>query len=230
MIKKDNNIETMSSADLSRFWYCTNDKTKLRPKTEKVAHNPYFKVNKINIEISLNNAVAIRKIPSHAIEQAKTLAQYMFDNSELKEVELVGTECAKCQNRYASPKLYKVDELKGVNIGRALYDNEKLLATKDYGRFRFVDHFGMGRGQNQGGGRRGMRNILFLGWFIGFGAIFAVFFLFYILGLEMKLGKKYIPLGPILLITVLLGILFFLASNSLLNPILDLFKSFTRGR
>ena len=222
------NNEIMSAKDLSRFWYCSDDKTRLRTKTERTAHNPVFKIIKNKFETSFNNAVAIRKIPAEAKDSVEEISNYIFKNSDLEEIELASTECPNCHKRYASPKLNKIVELPGVNIGRALYDNQKALATKDYGRFRFVNRFGLGSGNQNQGGTRGLRGLFFLGWFIGFFYIFAVIFLYYFLGFEMKVGKRFVPVGPILVIVFLLGFLFFLVTNDLLKPIWDLISSFSR--
>lgn len=210
----------MSDADLSRFWYCPRDNTRLQPKLERIAQNAFFRVSKDNLANSINNAVSLRKIPESAVQTTDLLAKYMFGNlpSDVVEIELVGTECQACQTRYASPKLQRVIEL-GKGTGRALYDSQKMLATKNYGRFRFVDRFGLGKNQNQEQNQNsGMRNLFFLGFFFGFTNLILVLVLYYIMGLEMKIGKKFYPIGPILLIMFLSGILYLIMYFNILAP------------
>ena len=213
----------MSDADLSRFWYCSRDNTRLQPKLERIAQNPFFRVSKDNMSNSITNAVSLRKIPESAIQTTELLAKYMFGNLPVDtvEIELVGTECSTCQTRYASPKLIRVLEL-GKSTGKALYDSQVMLATRNYGRFRLVDRFGLGRNQNQdqNQNRGGMRSLFLLGFFFGFANLILVLILYYIMGLEMKIGKKFYPLGPVLLIIALVGILYFLLYFNVIQPLI----------
>ena len=155
----------------------------------------------------------------------------MFSHSDLREIELVGTECPSCYKRFASPKLKTVEELPGVNIGRALYDSQKKLETKYYGRIRFVNKFGLGsQDQENQSSMGGMRGLFLLGWFIGFFYIIAVVILYYIIGMEVRVGKRYYPIGWFLIVAILLGILFILVEAQLLTPIWDLVRSFFNRR
>lgn len=196
----------MSDADLSRFWYCPNDNSRLQPKLERIAQNPFFRIEKDKMSNSIYNAVSLRKIPDSAMQQTELLAKYMFGNlpSDVMEIDLVGTECPSCQGRYAAPKMIRVLEL-GKSTGRALYDSQTMLATKNYGRFRLIDRFGLGKTQNQdpSSSNSGMRNLFFLGFLFGFANLIVVMVLYYIMGLEMKIGKKFYPIGALILITIL---------------------------
>ena len=229
MKKKNTNYEPMSETDLSRFWYCPDDRTRLQPKTDRIAQNPYFRVTRENISNGVLNAASLRKIDN--VDQGLVVANYMFDNSNFEEIELVGTICHTCQLRFSAPKLVRVLDLPGINTGRALYDAQKSLATKDYGRFRFVNHFGLGSNQNQGQGNQGrnsLRSLWFLGWFIGIGNLIAILVLYYIIGFEMKIGKKFYPLGPLVLIIILITILGSLVYFNLIEPLADALGSFRR--
>lgn len=217
----------MSDADLSRFWYCPKDNSRLQPKLERIAQNPFFRIEKDNIENSIHNAISLRKIPESATQYTETLAKYMFSNlpPEVMEIDLVGVECPTCQGRYASPKMIRVLEL-GKSYGRALFDTQTKLATKNYGRFRIVDRFGFGGNQNQdqNSSNSGMRSLLFLGFLFGFVNLILVFFLYYFMGLEMKVGNKFYPIGAIILIALLLGFLYILVYFNILSPILRNFR------
>lgn len=217
----------MSDADLSRFWYCSRDNTRLQPKLERIAQNPFFRVSKDNMGNSIYNAVSLHKIPESAVQTTELLAKYMFGNLpfDVVEIELVGTECPSCQTRYASPKLKRVLDL-GKSTGKALYDRQVMLATKNYGRFRLVDHFGLGKSQNQDQNQSPMRNLFLLGFLFGFMNLILVILLYYIIGLEVKIGKKFYPIGPIILIVVLLSFFYFLLYSHFLAPITSHFGRF----
>ena len=212
----------MSEADLSRFWYCPKDNTRLQPKLERIAQNPFFRIQKDTMSNSIYNAISLRKIPESASQYTELLAKYMFGNlpPDVMEIDLVGTECPACQARYASPKMVRVLEL-GKGTGKALYDSQVMLATKNYGRFRIIDRYGLGKNQNQdqNSSNSGMRNLFLLGFFFGFANLILVLLLYYIMGLEMKIGKRFYPIGAILLIVALLGILYALLYFNILEPI-----------
>jgi hypothetical protein len=218
----------LSDGDLSRFWYCPEDSSRLQPKLERVAQNPFFKISRGNISTSMHNAVALRKIPESALSTTEFLINYMFENlsTDIVEIDLVGTECPTCQTRFASPKLNRVLDLHGKSTGKALYDSQKMLATKNYGRFRVVDRFGLGKDQSQTSSRSGMRNIWFLGFFFGFANLILVMILYYIMGLEMKLGNKFIPLGPLLILFVLISIFYGLLFFNLIEPIANALRRY----
>ncbi len=212
----------MSEADLSRFWYCPKDNSRLQPKLERIAQNAFFRVEKDNMTNSIHNAVSLRKIPESAMQQTELLAKYMFGNlpPDIMEIDLVGCECPACQGRYAAPKMIRVLEL-GKSTGRALYDKQTMLATKNYGRFRVRDRFGLGRNQDQDSSQsnRGLGSLFLLGFFFGFINLFLVIILYYIMGLEMKIGNKFYPIGALILIAILGLILYFLLYFNILAPI-----------
>ena len=214
----------MSDADLSRFWYCSKDNSRLQPKLERIAQNAFFRIEKDNMGNSIYNAVSLHKIPESVTQYTELLSKYMFDNlpADVMEIDLVGTECPTCQGRYSSPKMVRVLDL-GKGTGRALFDTHRRLATKNYGRFRLVDRFGLGgnQDQNSNSSRSGLGGLFLLGFFFGFFNIMLVLILYYIMGLEMKIGNKFYPIGALLLITVLGLILYFLLSSSILTPIVQ---------
>jgi hypothetical protein len=57
------------------------------------------------------------------------------------------------------------------------------------------------------------RSLWWMIWMFGIQTIVGVLILYYILGLEMKLGKRWVPLGPIL---ILLGVLVVISAVSIL--------------
>lgn len=212
----------MSEADLSRFWYCPRDNSRLQPKLERIAQNPFFRIEKDNMSNSIYNAISLRKIPESASQQTELLAKYMFGNLPLDnmEIDLVGCECPTCQGRYAAPKMIRVLDL-GKSTGRALYDKQTMLATRNYGRFRLRDRFGLGKNQDQDSNqsRGGLGGLFLLGFLFGFVNLILVFILYYIMGLEMKIGNKFYPVGALLLIGILALILYLLLYFNVFAPV-----------
>lgn len=208
--KEPEYIHPLSDEALSRFWYCPKDKTSLQLNNNRWSTTPYFTISRDNIKTGISNAIALRKINPESEDQTYELVVHMFNaDGSLEQVELVGVVCAICGSVGSAPKVGKVMN-GGVNVGRALYRTQMALETKNYGRFRFVDHFGLGRYNQRQDGQQGgsRRSIWFWGWILGFRTIILVFLLYYILGLEMKLGRKWLPLGPILLILAILASIF----------------------
>ena len=58
-----------------------------------------------NINGSIQNAVAVRKINKDAINQTEQLANYLFSKSDIQEITLVGTQCISCKRRFSALKL-----------------------------------------------------------------------------------------------------------------------------
>ena len=158
-------------------------------------------------------------VSPEAENQTRELVTYMFENDTLLEhVELAGVICPVCGTSFSAPRLARVEDV-GINVGRALYDSHAALETKDYGRFRFVDHFGLGRYSQQGEQRGGRRSFWLWGWILGFRTLFLIILLFYILGLEMKLGKKWFPLGPVLFALAIITFIVVALTTNVLDPV-----------
>ena len=116
----------------------------------------------------------------------------------------VGVQCTVCGSQYAAPKVKIVDGDFSKDRARALFESTRVLETKNYGPFRVVDHFGIAsyaRG-NQGGRRMSF----FWLWILGIRTIIMIVFLYYILGLELKIGNRWFPIGAVLFIGGLIGI------------------------
>ena len=198
----------MTSEDLSQFWYCPKDKIKLQNYIDRVSKESYFSVSRRHLDIGIQNAVALRKIPPEATSQTMALLDYIFSlDPSIDTVELVGVICPSCGTRYSAPKVGRVEDV--VNTAKVLYETTQSLQTKQYGYFRFVDHFGMGQRrdtQNQQG-TMGFRSLWWMVWMFGIRSVVGVLLLYYIAGLEMRVGKRWIPLGPILIFGGMMAIL-----------------------
>jgi hypothetical protein len=194
--------------ELSRFWFCPNDRNSLQIRHTKQSENPYFTVNKKNLDIGIQNAIALKKIAPEAKEQTYDLIEFIFDIEPSKQnVDLVGVHCTVCGAQFAAPKVTKIiDGDFSKDRARAIFESTRALETKHFGPFRVVDHFGIARYARGNQGRS--RSSFFWLWILGFRTILMMVFLYYILGLELKVGNRWIPLVVILFIGGLVGIVF----------------------
>ncbi|MHA2223986.1 MAG: hypothetical protein ACXAC8_02205 [Candidatus Hodarchaeales archaeon] len=196
--------------ELSKYWFCPNDNSMLQIYYTKESQSPYFVLSRQNIDIGIQNAIALRKIGPEAKEQTQKLVNYIFENDpSRKMINLVGVYCNACGAKFTAPKLKKIEEGDfSKDRARALYEQigQQALETKNYGPFRVVDHFNMGR-YVRGGQQGSSRSFIWL-WILGIRTILMMIVLYYILGLQMKVGKRWLPLGPILFIVGLIGTIF----------------------
>lgn len=110
----------LSNQNLSRYWYCPRDHTKMKNVQHKYINNPIFWVSRNNAENSVQNAVGVYKIPQYAVQQTLGLAKAIFDHSTLEDIELVGVQCPICKLGAAAPKIPRVESL-DANFGSLLY-------------------------------------------------------------------------------------------------------------
>lgn len=216
-------IFPLSNENLSRYWFCPDDKTPLQINYTRVSRTPYFQISRDFLDVSINNAVAMKKMDKSNIPQAKEIADLFFSNEDFSEIELVSVYCSVCKKKYLAPKIAKIANI--IDTGKSIYEAQKSLETKNYGRFRVVDHFGLGEWVS--GRRRSGFSMMF--WlFYGIRTFFAIAILYYTLGLQFRIGKRWIPIGGIIFVLLGLGILMVIFFNNLLNPIINLIKSFVR--
>jgi hypothetical protein len=228
--KERRNSSNITNKELSQFWYCPYDRNMLQIHHSRTAPSPYFQIFRRNIEIGVNNAVAIKKIPPEAVNQTLELINFIFEKEPAREtIDLVGVICPICNQGFSAPKISHIEEA-AKDQARALFEQYRALETKNFGPFRIVDHFGLARGtQDESEGRqtRGLMGRLW--WYIfilGFRTIIMVLFLYYILGLEMKIGKKWLPLGPILLILSVMGLVIIVLNIGILDPLKEIIEGF----
>ncbi len=109
----DNNGSPLDQ-ELSSFWYCPYDHNILQERQSRVAQNPNFFISRGKIEIGVNNAIAMKKIPPEAASHTAKIANYIFDIDKTKRiVELVSVTCKMCGKWLSAPRLSKID---GVGI------------------------------------------------------------------------------------------------------------------
>ncbi|MFX0013680.1 MAG: hypothetical protein ACFFB2_11100 [Promethearchaeota archaeon] len=194
--------------ELSRYWFCPNDRNMLQILHTKQSQNPYFIINRKNIDIGIQNAIALRKIAPEAKEQTHELVNFIFEKDPTKEmIDLVGVQCNVCGTGYSAPKLKKIEDGDfSKDRARALFESTRALETKNFGPFRVVDHFGIARYAR--GDQQSSRSGFFWLWILGLRTILMMVFLYYILGLELKVGNRWLPLGAVLFIGGLISVIF----------------------
>ncbi len=208
-VQSDTNASDINlEKELSKYWFCPTDKNMLQIYYTKQSQNPYFVITRRNIEIGIQNTIALRKITPEAKEQTRELVALIFEKDPLREeLNLVGVLCNVCGASYSAPKLRKIvnGEI-SKDRARTMFESTRSLETKHFGPFRVVDHFGIGRFAR--GGRQSSSRRFFWLWILGICTILMIIFLYYILGLELKIEKRWLPLGPILFIFGLVAIIF----------------------
>lgn len=170
---------------MQEFWYCSDHRVKLEQYVNRYSSNPYFNISKKNIEGSLNNAIAVKKITTSSIARGVTLANKFFTAfPENDELECVGTMCPKCKKIYCSPRYVTagagdldIDFYNYFWIFRTPVTEKPLSNRSSYLLFYF-------------------RYLLF------------AYILNYTILLEMRVGKRYIKFGmfvffPILFVIIL---------------------------
>lgn len=89
---------------IQKYWLCPTDDTRLQLVTSKIAGNPSFIILKERVNIGVNNAIALRKIPAEAEEQTISIVNEIFSKFPVSEISLVNTRCPICQKYYSVPE------------------------------------------------------------------------------------------------------------------------------
>jgi hypothetical protein len=196
----------LSDEELSQYWYCPDDRNMLQLHHGRRAQSPYFDITRNHIEIGINNAIAVRRIPPDAKPQTKSLVTLLFNQDPALDcVDLVGVICPKCGRGFSAPKIQAIVGV-AKDQARVIFEETRALQSKTFGPFRIVDHFGLGSSLNRNDrSSTGRRSLWFYMFFIGLRTLFMILFLYYILGFEVRVGKRWLPLGPVLLIVLVLG-------------------------
>lgn len=212
--------------ELSKYWFCPDDKNMLQIFHTKQSQNPYFVITRQNIDIGIQNAIALRKIAPEAKEQTREIVTLIFEKNPFREeVNLVGVRCNICGASFSAPKLRRIVNGEfSKDRARAMFESTRSLETKHFGPFRVVDHFGIGR-YVRGNGRSSTRGFFWL-WILGIRTILMIVFLYYILGLELKIGKRWLPLGPILFIIGFISIIFISFYWNIFDVLNQIFTAF----
>jgi hypothetical protein len=218
---------SLSDKELSQYWYCPHDRNMLQIHHSRRVQSPYFDIAKDHIELGINNAIASTRIPPEAKEQTRELVELFFNqNPSLDCVDLVAVICPACNAGFSAPKVRKLEGV-AKDQARAIFEEHRAMKTISLGPIRIVDHYGVGRYlQDVSSGRSGNRRMWYFMLFAGLRAIILVIFLYYILGLELKIGKRWIRIGPIVLIVLIFGVVIFAVNFGFLDIIRDLFGGY----
>ena len=108
------NKNLLGKKELSQFWFCPFDQNFLQERQSRLAQNPIFFISRGKIDIGVNNAIAMKKIPEEAATYTRNIATHIFENDESKRiVEFVSVTCKKCGKWLSAPKL---SEVEGVTV------------------------------------------------------------------------------------------------------------------
>ncbi|OLS25160.1 MAG: hypothetical protein HeimC3_12910 [Candidatus Heimdallarchaeota archaeon LC_3] len=108
---------------MEEYWFCPEDYMKLQHYTHRYSTNSYFNIKKEKIDISLQNAAAVRKINLDSIERGKILAEEYFTSFyNESELECIGTSCPICSKVYVSPKNITTNKLGDLHLTNYTYN------------------------------------------------------------------------------------------------------------
>ncbi len=136
---------------MEQYWFCPDDRSKLQLYASKYSGDSNFVIRKGKIDISLSNAVAVKKIEPNSITLGKQLAQEYFNQfPEAEELECIGTICGKCNKIYASPKHITTSKLGEIDLNTYKYwgpfrvpvaEREERQDNDNYSRYYLMYYF-----------------------------------------------------------------------------------------
>lgn len=106
-LKRNNpyHVQGAFANPLKQYWFCPYDRSPLQVEVNSYASNQYFIINKLNVAQSIQNAVAMKKIPPEVFPQAEQLANHIFTLTPAVELTLVSTKCPYCGRIIAAPRI-----------------------------------------------------------------------------------------------------------------------------
>lgn len=145
---------------LSQYWYCDRDSSKFVEKVEGYSRNNSGQFTIFlddRLEHSLENAVAIRKLPETCVEFVKHMANemQMFPlpkeyplQQQRTEVHLVQVECPICRKVSVAPKIpvLSLDTIRKSQVDTIKYSIKAIEAKYDTIRKRLDFMFFIGAG------------------------------------------------------------------------------------
>jgi hypothetical protein len=97
---------------LNKFWYCPHDNNLLQIRQSRIAQTPYFIITRKNVEVGINNAISMKKIPPEAATYTRETVTFFFNQAPSKEyIDLVSVSCKVCGTWLAAPKLSQFEDL-----------------------------------------------------------------------------------------------------------------------
>ena len=104
-VQNDPFLKAGTSDDFQRFWYCPRDKSELKVVPNPISSNPYYKIERRNVDQTIMDGIATKRFPSDLFFVVKLLAEHMFTTSDKSEVLIANTSCPSCKLSICSPKL-----------------------------------------------------------------------------------------------------------------------------
>ena len=90
---------------MNQYWFCPFDRTPLQIEVNGDTSNQYFTLERNNISLNLQNAIAMKKLPPEAYPQAEQLAMHLFNLTGATELTFVSTRCRYCNRILSAPQL-----------------------------------------------------------------------------------------------------------------------------
>ena len=131
---------------MQQYWFCSDHNVKLIKHVNRYSSTAIFTLKKENIPISLNNAVAVKKIEPASVDRGIEMATSFFaSHPEASELEFLGTICAHCKRMYASPRFFKTNDIEELDFHRYntwwLFRSPIAEKEKDDNRQRFLWYY-----------------------------------------------------------------------------------------
>ena len=100
-VQTDLHIESGTSDDFQRFWYCPRDRTELKIVPNQIS----AKIERRDVDKTIMDGIASKRFSSDLYYAVKILAEHVFTTSSLQEISICLTSCPKCHMQLCSPKL-----------------------------------------------------------------------------------------------------------------------------
>lgn len=104
-VQNDRLIKPGTPDDLQRFWYCPKDRSELKVVPNSISANAYYKIERRDVDTTIMDGIASKRYPSDLFFAVKLVAEHIFANSSVNEIQIANTKCPKCQLSLCSPKL-----------------------------------------------------------------------------------------------------------------------------
>lgn len=123
----------LGKKELSQFWFCPFDENILQERHSRVAQNPIFLITRQKINIGVNNAIAMKKIPEEAATYTRNMANTIFQSDDsITMLEFVSVICKKCGKWLSAPILSEVEGVDVKHVQNILIERSKPIY---YGKY-----------------------------------------------------------------------------------------------
>ncbi len=97
---------------LNTYWYCPQDNNFLQIRQSRIAQTPYFIITRKSIDVGINNAISMKKIPPEAAFHTQEMVTFIFKRDPSRQyIDLVSVTCKVCGTWLSAPKLSQFEDL-----------------------------------------------------------------------------------------------------------------------